>query len=520
MQQGQRERAPSVRTAPHPDDPVRGPVLTFDVWDRMAPAAAASRPPGQTVIAPALATALNLIDLGFTRTRGGPAGCYAVPSAGAVHPYEFFVIIAEEGRPAVFYTDPLRRRVTRLRAPDSAGALLDSAGLSMPSPSGALIVIVARPWLSIRKYGDRGYIYTQLDLAHVAVNLLGVAAERFAAGLRLRFGHSALAELLTVADDCREPHSVLCIEPARPAAAARTVPTEPPPPDGNVTGQPPTGQAPWLTGRARPEQPSWLERLCWESLHALALGDTYDETTGSRPPGRHQHTAADSYRSVDGAPEPVQRWSELSYLRRSSKGFQAGAVPVEDLARILSTARMPLAVDSVDLLDTAGLNITLVARSISGLTPGSYRISGLPGTAAFEPAPTASAVRYTPGAAATTAGGTDDEIVRACMQQEHLGTCAAAVLFHAERDKFVGHPSAAMRGLLFRAGGLAQLYYLGARSRSVGVTAVGGFDSGRWRALAGLDGHQELLYLLLLGVDGGPGVKWDRLQTAHTQGEK
>lgn len=507
MQQGQRERAPASRQATRPDPALRGPVLSFDAWDRMALAPYTPQPRGVTVIAPALAAALDLIDCGFTDTHSGPAGCYAVPSAGAVYPYEFAVIIAEQGRPAVFHADPLRRRIARLAAPDSAGALLNAAGLALPSRSGALIAIIARPWLSIRKYGDRGYLYTQLDSAHVAVNLLGVAAERFSAGLRLRFGREALAELLTVAESCREVHSVLRIEPAAHS--------------GSAAGRPQVGPPAWQTSGSGPEKPSWLERMCWESLCTLVP----DSADAVRQPDTYQHTTADLPGSADGTPTPAQQWSELSYRRRSSKGFRPGTVPVGDVTRILAMARAPLAVDTMDttgFLDAAGLRTTLVARSISGLVPGAYHLSVAHGTAPFGSEPPTSAVRYTPVATAASAmtGGTDEEIVRACMHQEHLGTCAAAVLFHAERDKIVGRAPTAMRDLMFRAGGLAQLYYLGARSRSVGVTAVGGFDSARWRALAGLDEDQELLYLLLLGVDGGPGVKWDRLQTAYPQGEE
>jgi hypothetical protein len=35
------------------------------------------------------------------------------------------------------------------------------------------ILLIIRPWLSMRKYGSRGYLYNHLDAGHAAVNLLG-----------------------------------------------------------------------------------------------------------------------------------------------------------------------------------------------------------------------------------------------------------------------------------------------------------------------------------------------------------
>jgi SagB-type dehydrogenase family enzyme len=498
MQQGRGPYpAGPVETA---DPPAAAPqtVLTRDAWDRMTLAPLAAGPEPSALVPAAAADALALIDLGFTETRQtGAAGCRAVPSAGGIYPYEFYIVTAEACGPGVFHADPLRHRVCRLPAPEHASDLLRRSGLDLPAPGGALIVIVARPWLSMRKYGDRGYLYTQMDAAHLAANLLGVAARRAGADLRLRFEREPVTRLIGAHDSCREVHSVLRIEPASASAAPTgTGPREDPPE--------------WRAHGSGPERPSWLERMCWESIRPLLARDP----AGPPAPGRHPLVPAGGRFPHEGARDPADRWPELSRARRSSKGFRPGSVPAEDLARALAALRTPLA---VDLPPGPGLEITLLARSVAGLAPGAYPIT----EHAYAPTTTPTAVSNgsapAPAAAHPVA---DRDIVESCMRQEHLGPAAAAVLFHAAHDRIVGRPPAAVRELMFRAGALGQLLYLGARAHGVGVTAVGGFDSARWRDLARLDGREEPLYLVLLGLDDGPGTKWDSLQTAYPQRER
>lgn len=522
MQQGQTPQTPAVRNVLAADPGPRASaasgdaVLTLDAWNRMMISAPAVATAGTGALPAGLAAALAVIDAGFAvvdPARTG--GTRAVPSAGALHPYECHVITRE----AVFETDAVRRRVFRTGAADPSA--LASAGVPAPTDGGAVVVVVTRPWLSMRKYGDRGYLYTQLDTAHLAVNLLGLAAQTPGhAELRLRVRRKPLADLLGITDRCREIHSVLHMAPVSPGARSL-----------------PPGWTVYEAGGA--ERPSWLERLCWESLGQVAAVDTAgpseppalpeqvgpraplasadpaEPASGAEPPyaARRLETAGPRARATALARKPIlpagarlpvdaswslgPKWRGLSAGRRSSERFAAGAISGAALGRTLAATRTALA---CDLPAESVLRLTLVARSVSGLAPGTYRLTG-EGDRADLPL-------------------TDQDLVRACMHQDHLGSAAAAVLFHIRRDELLGRSPVALREALFRAGGLGQLLYLGATEAGVGVTGVGGFDTLRWQRLGCVPEGDELLYLLLLGADGAPGAKWDRFQTAYAQAER
>lgn len=424
-------------------------VLTRPDWERMAMTSATTLRPTDGAMAPGLAAALALIDDGLGAVDS--AGCRRVPSAGAIHPCECYVITTG----GAYYTDATRRTAFRLPMDNTASSvttLLDHANIPAPRPGGALVVVATRPWLSIRKYGDRGYLYTHLDAAHLATNLLGTAAGHgMDAALRLRFRRAPLADLLAIRDQCREIHSVLSIEPA---------------------GELSDPQWTIYDAGSGPERPSWLERTCWRSLSPLLANGT----PAPEPVAHRTLLPSGSRRLSGGTANIVGRWPRLAEQRRSSKGFTPGAVPGRALADAFAATETALA---TDISNTTALQLTLVT-----LTPRQRHF-------------------------------TDDDVVAACGGQDHLRHAAAGVLYHVDRAALLGHPPAVLRELLFQAGALSQLLYLGATAAGVGVTAVGGFDAGRWQRLAGLPDHQEPLYLVLLGSDGRNGVKWDRLTTAY-----
>jgi nitroreductase len=530
-QQGQRPRVSVLRDGPArevsrvgapPEDGRAGAgLLTLDVWDRMMISASPAALAAAGGLPAGLARALALIDAGFAMVDPAKdGGARAVPSAGAIHPYECYVIVADDG-PALYATDAVRRRVFPRATGERVSGPLARVGLEVPRHGGALVVLVTRPWLSMRKYGDRGYLYTQLDTAHLAVNLLGLAADRPAAGegsgaglgpvrdsvtgsitgsitgsgsgaaqgpargpaaeLRLRLHRAPLAEMLGAEAGCREIHSVLVAGPGSGPAPGWTVYEEGP------------------AGPARgADDLSWMERACWQSLHPVVEEDPDRAPHGLLsppapllPPGTRL--------PADGAARLAGRWRTLSGSRRSTKAFRSAAVDSAVLGQALAAARTPLA---TDLPAESDLHVTLLARSVDGLEPGAYRLTADGRRAGAQPRPT------------------DADLVRACMHQDHLGGAAAVVLFHTRRDALLGRPPAAMREALFRAGAIGQLLYLGATDAGIGVTGVGGFDTGRWQSLGCVPDDHELLYLVLLGADTGPGVKWDRLQTAYAQGER
>ncbi|MFF9913235.1 nitroreductase family protein [Streptomyces sp. NPDC013457] len=456
----------------------------------MALPAAAPEPAAEPVVAPGLRLALSLLEEGVLTSRANRScGSYvarAVPSAGAVYPYEFAVLVLEDGVPTAFRIDTDRRTCARLAVGARVTTALDASLLAVPENGGALVVTLTRPWLSMRKYGDRGYLYTQLDAGHAAGNLLLAAAGRGATGaLRLRFPRESLSELLEAGENCREIHSATLV-PAGPAGEAWTRWTVHDQTDRELRG------ATWR---------SWLETTCWDSVAA------WPEHSGS--PSLHSVPAPLTRIRTDRQPSDGQHglgdpsgWPELIATRSSSKAFTGEPVAADAVWQAVSALSTPLA---TDLPEVSPLSATLVLRSTTDperdavyrLRTGERRPERLPST---------------------------DEVARACMQQRALAGASAVLLLHVPRTSLAGADSAAgaenLRELGFRCGALGQLLYLGANGAKLGVTAIGGFDTPLWRTLAGLPEDDEILYALLLGCPDDSGIKFDRLAMAHAQNER
>ncbi|MFD8085167.1 nitroreductase family protein [Kitasatospora sp. NPDC059722] len=466
-----------------------------ELWARVALPPASPEPPAEPVAAPGLRRALAMVDEGvFTSRANRACGSYvarAVPSAGAVYPYEFAVLAVEDGVPTAYRLDADRRICARLAAGERVAAALAASALAVPDDGGALVVTLTRPWLSMRKYGDRGYLYTQLDAGHAAANLVLAAAGRGARGtLRLRFPREPLSELLEAGENHREIHSAVLVPAATDTAGAADGPwtrwTVHDSTDRDLRG---------------PTWRSWLESACWDSL---AVWPEHPGSPAPRTaPAPLAHIRTDRRTPPgEGGLGDRNGWPELIGTRVSSKAFTGEPVSADAVWRAVSALSTPL---ETDLPGISPLSATLVLRSTT--EPGRDAVYRL------------DTGERQPGRLPST-----DEVARACMQQRALAGAGAVLLLHVPRTSLAGAGSAAgaesLRELAFRCGALGQLLYLGANRAEVGVTAIGGFDSPLWRTLAGLPEDDEILYALLLGRPDDSGVKFDRLATAHAQNER
>jgi nitroreductase len=385
---------------------------------------------------------------GGGRRDGRPA----VPSAGSIHPYEILVVTADRGGYGVFEVDGARRRCVRLPSPADGFDAVWAAGLPEPTAGTAHVVVLTRPWLSMRKYGLRGYSYCALDAAHLAVNILGHALSRgVTAELRLHPPRVALRRLLGSALTHREIHSVVTFSAVH-------------------VGQPPSG---WRMGRDRRERRTQqsllteLEGLCWDRA-PIPSSDRLDEPAQPAPtrlvdPPEHCATAANV----------LSAWAGLSARRHSSKSFTRDGVPAHAVGRAVAAAGSPLPTD--------------LAGRPRDLRMSVYDLD----TAGSDARP---------------------EVVTACLGQEYVADAASFVVFHANRTatSCPDRPWASAE-VLFRAGAAAQLIYLGAVSLGLGVTAIGGFDPAAWSRLLCLPEQEDVLYVMALGAPGGGAPKIDRL---------
>ena len=463
----------------HTRDPINrfdGPAVTADeaelarIWGELTaisvrPALADDGVPG-----PGLATALHVVDDGILAKGSG--SIRSVPSAGAIFPYDVLVLDRSGPGPAVLYRLDLDRRLCVRTA---AGAPLDEALAGVADGDRSVLVLLAvRPWLSIRKYGPRGYLYAQIDTGHAATNLLGTALDRGTSRLRLALPRRRLAEALADHLPWREVHSVLELDVPESSAAT-----------------PPEGWSYLHQDQPAPlESTGYLESVCWAQIPEL-LADGQDRN----PVMTRTVVETGPLLPASARIKPGQ-WSRLSRLRRSSKRF--GCQPLDPAVLLDCVGALTTALPC-DLAGSGfGVTVLTPPGRISDLGDGQGGMLNSIGTA------------FVTDTAA---------IARACLGQGHLTGADAFVLLHADRAGTLGTGPALLREAVFRSAAAAHLLYLGAARNAIGVTGVGGFDAELWLNAAELDGTRELLYIVALGSDRDDERKLDRAEIAYAQGE-
>lgn len=409
-------------------------------------------------------SALSAIQAGASEVTPERRGSRPTPSAGAIHPYDLIILTREGDVDTSFRVDLARRVCLRLDGSPQVLRAVYEAGLPEPPPGGAHIVILARPWLSMRKYGARGYVYAQLDTAHLAISVLGNALGAGCdASVRLRVPRFPLRLALPAEIAHHESSSVVTVQPSQPKG-------------------PLAGWRLWRGSAKDFEQGCDLldemQLLCWETIpHEL-----HDSTTA--PCATSATAFVDFPDQSTASLDLLRSWTHLSPRRSSAKKFVAGAVDEAALGRVLGSSTLPLPNDLA-----GGGQVTMTAYF-----PGRTIWSRMP------------SVRQ--------------RIIAACCEQDHLGSAAAFAVFHADmREALSRHRPHLIREALFRAGAAGHLIYMAATQEGIAVTGVGGFDSTRWREILGLPPERDVLYVVALGRSDETGVKSDRAAVAHAHGE-
>jgi hypothetical protein len=438
-----------------------------------------ARPRGRPIAtSERLQAALHLVERALLRPSGG--GVRSVPSAGAIFPYEV-LIVEKDTSPAgesIHRVDLGRRESVRITVSDDhRPALVGAAG----SSTVLQIVVLARPWLSMRKYGPRGYLYTQLDAAHAATSLVGTLRSLGGSGgLRIAVAGDGIVRTIQQRLPYREVHSILDVE---------RLPVPPGPSTWSGLELSP--------GHAAHESTDELEGYCWSKLESSSLG----QGLGPRPL---------SFSSPLGVAEafprdallPDDAWPRLTQRRRSCRTFSPAAPTGEQVSGALGAIGTPLVTDLPPTED-GGLGVTLVTPS-SDLVDACAWLTAQPGFG----------LRFAPDLL-------DGELVaRACNGQRHLAGARAFLLFHLDRRKLLAVGQAqTLRDALYRTGAAAQLTYLGAARTGLAATGIGGYDAALWQEIAGLGTANELLYLVAMGTDQDGAEKADRLAVAVAHGE-
>jgi SagB-type dehydrogenase family enzyme len=410
------------------------------------------------------------------------------PSAGALYPYEVMACVIGEG---TYLWDVQTGRLRACEATPLTDDQLREARLVSTTDARveAVLVVIARPWLSMKKYRQRGYPYCHLDIGHVTANIaLYATSLGYPPTLHLRFSRSRIAEQLRLGGLCREPVAVLSFANAgRTGSPAPSVEIE--------TG---ADQAPGL------EAPEPNEMRNWESLRGVLSFDAVIDRPG--PPTRvrlvEEPAIADAEPCLplpDGASPPATAVECRSAIlsRRSAKGFQDRPLALGQVGALLGALRGESVQEDCAWRDSS-LGVRLIAANVEGLT----------GVFAYAPS------RH----ALVRLDATVDDVRSACMFQRTAGGAAVLLVFHAPARRLLeGYSSFAE--FHCHAAQLGQRLHLAAtRLSGVGMTCLGGFDGERCAALARLETGEEAVYVILLGVPDESAVKYDRLSVAFSHG--
>ncbi|HXU46988.1 MAG TPA: nitroreductase family protein [Thermoanaerobaculia bacterium] len=412
------------------------------------------------------------------------------PSAGALYPYEVIAsVLGEE----TYFWDVENGRLVPCGLATLAREHLAEAGLVTPSGHRleALLVLLARPWLSMKKYSRRGYAYCHLDVGHLATNLgIYTAALGFTTNLHLRFSRASIAEHLKLDGLCREPLAVLSFTSSEPVGDPQ-----------------PTAELEAAAGFHSLELPGQQEVAAWDSLSGILSFEASLEPACVPIGAALLHEPVEVPEHVllplpNGRPplSSVMEWRSVILGRRSAKGFRDQPLSMVQIGELLDALRAEGFPADCPPTSSARLGVRLVARNVDSL---------------------AGVFAYSPRSHALLRIGVQGEDPRsACMQQQIAGAAAALVIFHAPICRLVDEQGySAFTELHFHAAQLGQRLYLAAsRLGVVGMTCIGGFDSEHCAALAGLDADDEAVYVILLGIPDENAFKHDRLSVAFSHG--
>lgn len=424
-----------------------------------------------------------------------------VPSAGALFPYEIYASMPGDpssGRDAETCFYDVEGRILRPFVPQGPDAIAGAAGLTpeLCSQGLGVVAVVARPWLSMRKYGDRGYLYTCLDVAHVVVGIVRAAE---AVGLTpvvcLRFRRKALAEALTLHEAGREPQ-VLVVFTAADAQC------------------PEAGAAPDIALGTEPhvlDRPGDFEMQAWSAVRRVSA---FEESFS--PPQRVARTTsltgwttsqapqeATALTSSDRAADTLEEFRRIALRRASARGFLPLPMAADALKAALLDLHESVRIDCAD--DAApGVSMNIAASGVAGLPPAVYHVNPGLDLALVEGSATAFA---------------EEDFARACMNQRVV-RCAVglAVIYAPLRDVLGRRGRIGLTELHFHAGHVAHKLCLAAARHGFGITCIGGFDERLLSEMVGLKQHEDVIYVLAFGIADPNATKLDREAIAFAHG--
>jgi hypothetical protein len=433
------------------------------------------------------------------------------PSAGALYPFD--VLVQVDDRLDNTHVYDVEEACFR-RYPLATGNLARSLSGDLPARGEekriGQVLLITRPWLSMRKYGQRGYLYTKLDISHVAAS---VALAARSLGLRstvhLRIQHERLAQDLGLGGLCREPEVAVTVD--EPDESQYIVP-------GGSTSRASdapsgtNGPRTLVKGTAALDPPSAKEEANWRQL---LEGVGFD---GCSPPLPARFGDITSVLEPPNYPEARVRravpcrqastWSHnhrsVVFRRESAKGFLPLPLTLTQVTGTLFEASGVLHADCAGPGE-AGVSMRMMVRKVEALEAGVYAYSGRQQLL----------LQVSRGRALRG----EEEVLLSCMRQPVVRHASVILTLHASlRPQFGRLGRAALNELHFHAAHVAHKLTLSASRQGVGITCIGGFDEKRSRELVGLGPDERVIYVLALGITDPGATKLDRDAVAHGHG--
>ncbi len=454
------------------------------------------------------ATIFSVIASGCGRRHEKPCGSDGksisarhVPSAGALYPYDVHVVLVGQDRPTLFLLDVERSGMIAQGSPSlaSIGRAIRFPA-SMQEDLAAVVVVSARPWQSMKKYGDRGYCYACLDVAHAAVGIAGAAeGHGLDVSVFMRIARKKLAAVMGLDGSCLEPQVAIAITwkgaefsgPSRPLTQL-------------VVAEP----ADQLTKISVVKADSY-EKRAWNRLRGtMPYHEDYPppaQTAHFSSLLRHPGSAGQLQDNTEWQARQSGAWRELiekAQQRRSARGFLAGGVTAAQAQELMSGLDATLNMDCVDRDRPVGVSLSMLTNDISGMRNGTYRLSE---TRTLELVQASSAPPL---------------FQDACMNQEVVRHASGLIVLHAPiLDILLDLDRASFAELHFHAGHIAHKLYLSAVRCGLGITSIGGFDEKILNSALCSGSGEGVVYALAFGRSDESARKLDREKIAYAHGD-
>jgi SagB-type dehydrogenase family enzyme len=410
-----------------------------------------------------------------------------VPSAGNIYPYEILVAARTKSNTLTIYkynfnaNKLFKYKESNIKFDDLAESLISKTN-QQSDTFDFVILILNRPWASVRKYGYRGVIYSFLDCAHAATNIAHTASKitSYDPIIDTHIDSEELGKILELDKYCSVIQNIIyfpSLNQNAPSIENDRVPES----------------------LMRPAFVSNEEVEKWASLQkeGLSIPIVIEKKLSQINGMRSKYKIDSCISSSIDCRLPDRNGSIVSLLEANSKRYSANSfnkapIKLEQLKELLCYSEYNVK-RYVSKYDFRGIGLRVVAKNVTDIT-GIFDYC-------FEKKTLISVSHSLP----------NDDFRPACMNQELVQNAAAMIILYGPISDLLSHATIAeLKEAIFSAGHIGQMLYLSAAAANVGISAIGGFDTELCRELANLSDEYDPVYVFSIGNADQNFVKYDQ----------